>query len=351
MRILIMAGGTGGHVFPALAVAERLRDAGHEVVWMGTRDGLEARVVPANDFPIVWIRIHGLRGSGLSRLFTAPLVLLRALVQAIAALRRVRPAVVLGMGGFAAGPGGLAAWLLRRPLVIHEQNAAAGLTNRWLARLATRSLQAFPGALPEAEVVGNPVRAGFSTLADPAQRAAQREAIHLLVLGGSLGAKALNERVPAALAQMPVERRPQVWHQGGRTVEVATASYSESGVAARIDAFIEDMPEAYAWADLVVCRAGAMTVAELAAAGVAAVFVPFPYATDDHQSRNAEYLVRAGAAERIAESDLDIQTLAATLSRLSDREQLLRMAQAARQAATPNACARIADTCLEVARP
>lgn len=352
MKILIMAGGTGGHVFPALAVAQSLRGAGHEVVWMGTREGLEARIAPEHGFDVEWIRVHGLRGTGLRRWLTAPLVLARALIQALAALRRQRPAVVLGMGGFAAGPGGVAAWLLRRPLVIHEQNAAAGMTNRWLARFARLRLQAFPGALAGAETVGNPVREGFACLPPPEARAALRDGpIHLLVLGGSLGARALNERLPAALARLPAARRPLVRHQGGRSVEVAEAAYAAAGVEAHIEAFIDDMPSAYGWADLVVCRAGAMTIAELAAAGVAAVLVPFPYAADDHQARNADYLVRAGAAECVAESALSVDRLAERIDALSERGRLVAMGVAARAVAAPDAVRRIAQHCLEVARP
>jgi UDP-N-acetylglucosamine--N-acetylmuramyl-(pentapeptide) pyrophosphoryl-undecaprenol N-acetylglucosamine transferase len=349
MKVAIMAGGTGGHVFPALAVAERLRDLGHEVVWMGTRDGLEARVVPEQGFGIEWITIHGLRGRGLGRWLGAPLRLLRALVQALRILHRQRPAVVLGMGGFAAGPGGVAAWLLRQPLVIHEQNAAAGMTNRWLSRLARRGLQAFPGALPKAHTVGNPVRADFAHIPAPAQRLAGRTgAMRLLVLGGSQGARALNECVPQALAQVPPVQRPAVWHQGGRTLDTARTAYQAAGVQARLDAFIDDMPAAYAWADLVLCRAGAMTVAELAAAGVGAVLVPFPHATDDHQTRNAGFLVRAGAALLLPERELDTSRLAALVAQLgADRARLLAMAQAARAVASPGALEAIVEALLQ----
>ena len=351
LRALIMAGGTGGHVFPALAVAEALRESGHEVTWMGTREGLEAKLVPAAGIPMEWIVMHGLRGKGVLRVLSAPLRILRATWQALQAIRRVRPNVVLGMGGYAAGPGGLAAWLLRRPLVIHEQNAAAGMTNKALALLARRRLQAFPGAISGAEVVGNPVRKQFSALPAPAQRFAGRQGpLRLLVMGGSLGAKALNERVPQALAQIDPAVRPEIWHQGGRTVEVARAAYAAGGIDARVDDFISQVDEAYAWADLVVCRAGAMTVAELAAAGCAALLVPFPYAVDDHQTRNGEFLVQAGAAEMIQERDLDIATLQQALRRLlGDRASLQRMAEQARAAAQPDSLARITEICLEVA--
>ncbi|MGH8561955.1 MAG: undecaprenyldiphospho-muramoylpentapeptide beta-N-acetylglucosaminyltransferase, partial [Nevskiales bacterium] len=293
-----MAGGTGGHVFPALAVAERLRELGHRVVWMGTQAGLEARVVPAHGLPIEWITIAGVRGKGLLTLLLAPLELLRALLQAIGILRRYRPQVVIGLGGFVAGPGGFAAWLLGRPLIIHEQNAIAGLTNRLLARLARRVLEAFPDTFPVSGkrlTVGNPVRPEIAALPPPEQRLAGRSgAVRMLVLGGSLGALALNRGVPQALALLPPELRPDVRHQAGRTLDEANKAYAAAGLDIQPEAFIEDMAAAYAWADLLVCRAGALTVAELAAAGLPALLIPFPHAVDDHQSANAHYLVSAG---------------------------------------------------------
>lgn len=351
MKIVICAGGTGGHVFPALAVAKVLMRRGHEVVWMGTPDSFEARVVPQHGIRMELVRVQGLRGKGLTKLLGAPLLIARAVLDAIQVLRRQRPQLVLGMGGFAAGPGGLAAWLLRRPLMIHEQNAAPGLTNRVLARIASRVLEAFPNTFPDADTVGNPVRAGFAELPAPAQRLnANRGRAHLLVLGGSQGARALNEMLPAALAQMPESVRPLVRHQAGRTLDIATAAYARHGVEAEVPAFIEDMPAAYAWADLVVCRSGASTVAELAAAGSAALLVPFPHAVDDHQTRNGQYLVDAGAALMIAESQLDPAKLAAMLTELfQHRERLAMMATAARTAAWPAADERIADLCLQCA--
>ncbi|WP_420427280.1 undecaprenyldiphospho-muramoylpentapeptide beta-N-acetylglucosaminyltransferase [Algiphilus sp.] len=351
MKVLIMAGGTGGHVFPALAVAELLRAERHEVEWMGTAAGLEARVVPQHGIPLRTIDVRGLRGTGWRRLVVAPFAVLRAILQALTIVRRMQPAVVLGMGGFAAGPGGIAAWLLRRPLVIHEQNAAAGMTNRLLARFARRVLQAFPNALPGATSVGNPVRAAFTALPFPEQRFADRDGpLRLLVVGGSQGARALNERVPQALA-LGAPGHFEVWHQGGRTVEVAQQAYTEAGLAARVDAFIDDMAAAYAWADVVVCRAGAMTVAELAAAGVGAILVPFPAAVDDHQTRNGQHLVDRNAAVLIQEAVLTPQRLAETLQDIGNRDRLLQMAQAARAAAMPDSGQRIASACLEVARP
>ena len=350
MKIMIAAGGTGGHVFPGLAVAQVLRARGHEVVWMGTPDSFESRTVPKHGIEVRFVRVKGLRGKGALSWLGAPLRLLRALREALAVLRAERPDVLLGMGGFAAGPGGLAAWLSRRPLVIHEQNSIAGLTNRLLARIARRVLEAFPDTFERAETVGNPVRPGFAELADPAQRIGARSAPQVLVIGGSLGAKALNEMVPAALALMPPAQRPLVRHQGGRTVEAAQAAYAKHGVQGEVSAFIEDMPAAYAWADLVICRAGASTIAELAAAGCAALLVPFPHAVDDHQTRNGQYLVDAGAALMVPEHMLSPELLAEMLGGLlARREQLVTMGQAARNAAWPDAVNVIANACLEAA--
>lgn len=350
MKILIAAGGTGGHVFPALAVAKVLQRRGHSVVWMGAPNSFEARVVPTHGITIEFVRVTGLRGKGLLKMLTAPLLLCRAVFEAISILRRQRPQLVLGMGGFASGPGGLAAWLTRRPLLIHEQNAAPGLTNRLLARIANVVLEAFPHTFAGARTVGNPVRAGFAELPAPRQRYAEHESLapRLLVLGGSQGARALNEMVPAALALLPTDVRPQVRHQAGRTLDVAQAAYARHGVAAEVLPFIDDMPSAYAWADLVVCRAGASTIAELAAAGCAALLIPFPHAVDDHQTRNGQYLVDAGAALMVAEAALTPDTLADLLRGLfAHRRDLVTMASAARAAAWVAADERIADLCLE----
>ncbi|WP_029919183.1 undecaprenyldiphospho-muramoylpentapeptide beta-N-acetylglucosaminyltransferase [Nevskia soli] len=351
MKIMIAAGGTGGHVFPGLAVAAVLRSRGHEVVWMGTPDSFEARTVPKHGIEVRFVRVKGLRGKGALSWLGAPLRLLRALRDALAVVRSERPDVLLGMGGFAAGPGGLAAWLTRRPLVIHEQNSIAGLTNKLLARIARRVLEAFPRTFAGAETVGNPVRPGFAELADPAQRLGARGAPgQVLVIGGSLGAKALNEMVPAALALIPAAQRPLVRHQGGRTLEAAQAAYAKHGVSGEVTAFIDDMVAAYGWADLVICRAGASTVAELAAAGCAALLVPYPHAVDDHQTHNGQYLVDAGAALMVPEELLSPDLLAQMLIGLLDRrEQLVMMAQAARKAAWPNAVNVIADACIEAA--
>ncbi len=347
IKVMIMAGGTGGHVYPALAIADALRQQGHEVVWMGAPDSFESRAVPKQGIPMEFIRVSGLRGKGIGKLLSAPLVLLRALRDALAALRRQQPQLVLGMGGFAAGPGGVAAWLMRRPLLIHEQNAAAGMTNRLLARIATRVLEAFPNTFHHALTVGNPVRAGFAELPAPTQRLAREGVMRVLVIGGSQGSLALNTLVPKALSLMPETARPQVRHQAGRTLERAQQSYADAGVSASVEAFIDDMPAAYAWADLVICRSGASTVAELAAAGCAALLVPFPAAVDDHQTRNGEYLVAAGAAQLVQERDLNPELLAALLgTMLSDRAALARMGEAARSAAWTDATARIVAECL-----
>lgn len=348
MKILIMAGGTGGHVFPALAVAQELRAQGHEVIWMGAPDSFESRTVVPQGFEFETIDVRGLRGKGWRALLGAPLLIWRAVAQARQILLRRRPRVVLGMGGFASGPGGLAARLLRIPLVIHEQNAAAGLTNRCLALIASRVLEAFPRTFRGATTVGNPVRAAIAELPDPAQRFEERQApARVLVLGGSQGAKALNQLVPAALALLPDTQRPQIRHQAGRTYDVARAAYANAGVIARIESFIDDMPSAYAGADLVVCRSGASTVAELCAAGCAAVLVPFPYAVDDHQTANGRHLVEAGAAVMIQERELRPEGLAALLrDLLANRARLLQMARAARGCAWPDATREIAHIVL-----
>ena len=349
MKIAIAAGGTGGHVFPGLAVAEQLMALGHDVVWLGTEQGFEARVLADRPIAARWIRIAGVRGKGVSTLLAAPLRLLRAISECWLALRAERPDVLLGLGGFVAGPTGLAAWLRRIPLVIHEQNAAAGLTNRALSRIATVNLQAFPGAIAGAEVVGNPVRSSFASLPDPAVRQSDEgEPVRLLVVGGSQGAKALNQIVPAALARLPAALRPRVTHQGGRTVAVAEAAYAQAAVDADIIPFIDDIASAYATADLVVCRSGALTVAELAAAGCASILVPFPAAVDDHQTANAAYLADAGAALLMPEATLSPERLADALRPLlTDRARRLSMAQQARTLAWPDACQRIVDVCLQ----
>jgi UDP-N-acetylglucosamine--N-acetylmuramyl-(pentapeptide) pyrophosphoryl-undecaprenol N-acetylglucosamine transferase len=350
--VLIMAGGTGGHIFPGLAVAECLRAQGVPVAWLGAVGGMETQVVPAQRIELHTVRVGGLRGKGLATRLRAPLMLLRALCASLAVLRKVRPRSVLSMGGYVAGPGGMASWLLRRPLLVHEQNRVAGFTNRRLAGLARRVLAGFADALPQAEWVGNPVREAIATLPPPAQRMADRRGRpHLLVLGGSLGARALNLALPQALALLDPDQRPEVLHQcGTRGLDEARAAYASAGVEAQVTAFIDDMAAIYGWADLAVCRAGALTLAELSAAGLGALLVPFPHAVDDHQTRNAEVFVAVGAAEVKQESDLDIKMLAQRLAALlGDRRQLLAMAEAARTLAKPDAAQVIAQACLEVA--
>jgi UDP-N-acetylglucosamine--N-acetylmuramyl-(pentapeptide) pyrophosphoryl-undecaprenol N-acetylglucosamine transferase len=353
--VLIMAGGTGGHVFPALALARLLRARSREVIWLGTRRGLEARVVPAESIPVEWLAVGGLRGKGITTVLLAPWQLLRALWQALSVMRRHRPAVVVGMGGFVTGPGGLAAWLCRRPLLIHEQNAIAGYSNRCLAPLAREVLTAFPSAFPhlrKARLIGNPVRGDIAALPLPAQRFAGRSgAVRLLVVGGSLGALRLNQAVPRALALLARESaapRLEVRHQtGDKHLDTTRAAYGEAAVSADVTAFITDMAQALGWADLVVCRAGALTIAELAAAGVAAVLVPYPHAVDDHQTHNARFLVAAGAARLVADATLTPEVLVRELRDLcADRSRLLAMAEAARHVARPDAAEKLLDACL-----
>jgi UDP-N-acetylglucosamine--N-acetylmuramyl-(pentapeptide) pyrophosphoryl-undecaprenol N-acetylglucosamine transferase len=349
--VLIMAGGTGGHVFPALALARLLRAASHEVVWLGTRAGLEARVVPAENIAIEWLSMSGLRGKGAATVVLAPFKLLQSIWQALRILRRRRPALVVGFGGFVTGPGGVAAWLTRRPLVIHEQNAIAGYSNRVLAHLARSVLCAFPHAFPagiEARVVGNPVRAEIVMQPPPSQRFAKRQgALRLLIVGGSLGAARLNTVVPFAIRDSGLDLH--VRHQAGeRGIDAARKAYAEAGVAADVSPFINDMAQAYADADLVICRAGALTISELAAVGVAAVLVPFPAAVDDHQTVNAQFLVREGAAVLIADRDLTPQRLASELRVLCEgRGKLLAMAERARLLARPHAAEQLAAACHE----
>jgi UDP-N-acetylglucosamine--N-acetylmuramyl-(pentapeptide) pyrophosphoryl-undecaprenol N-acetylglucosamine transferase len=349
--ILIMAGGTGGHVFPGLAVADEMRGRGWNVVWMGARSGLEARLVPARGYPVAWIRATALRGKGLAAKLLLPLNLLIGFWQSASAILRHRPDVVLGMGGYVAFPGGMMASLLARPLAVHEQNAIAGLTNRVLAGVADKSLAAFPGALKNAEWIGNPVRAEIAAIADPATRYAGRSGpLRILVVGGSLGAQALNEIVPKALGLMAAPDRPVVTHQaGGRNLESLRLNYANAKVDGELVAFIEDMAQRYAEADLVICRAGAITIAELSAGGMASVLVPFPHAVDDHQSANARFLSERGAAILLPQSGLTPENLSQLLGAL-DRPKLLEMARRARALGKPEAARIVADRCVELAR-
>ena len=354
--VLIMAGGTGGHVFPALAVADELRSRGIPVVWLGTKTGIESRLVPQAGYPIEWMSITGLRGKNTLTLLLAPVRISMACWQALAVLLRRKPCAVLGMGGFASGPGGLMAWLIRKPLLVHEQNAIAGMTNKILARFADVVLQAFPAVFKNAKTTGNPVRQSICEIKDPESRFSQRAAqqhsqqqkLRLLVIGGSLGAVKLNEIVPLALTEINKDERPEVIHQTGlKNIESAKTAYSDAGVAAKVEAFIDDMPAVYEWADLVICRAGAMTVFELAAAGIASILVPYPYAVDDHQTHNAYYLEKTGAAIIKQQDELSTDWLVDVIKDFSrNRKKLLDMAVAARKLAIPGSAKTIADACL-----
>ena len=356
-RVLVMAGGTGGHVFPGLVVAERLRAANIDVSWLGTRRGIESKLVPSSGIPLNYLSVEGVRGRGVLALLRAPLMLLKSLVQAWLILSEVKPQVVLGMGGFASGPGAVAARIRCIPLVIHEQNSVAGTTNRMLAKMATKVLQAFPHSLPEAECCGNPVRAEIAAIAAPQQRLAQRQGpVKMLVLGGSRGALALNKLVPQALAILAPEERPQVLHQTGEAHFAATdeiyqqQDFGNYNQQLQRVAFIDKIEQAYAWADFVICRSGALTVAELTSVGLASLLIPFPYAIDDHQTTNGELLVNCGAARLVQERDLSAQRLAEQIQYFCQSpERRLSMAVAARSLAKNHAAERVAAVCREVA--
>ena len=344
---LIMAGGTGGHIFPGLAVAHELRASGWEVVWMGARGGMEERLVPPHGYRTAWIRARAARGRGLVQKLLLPANLLLSFWESLRALRRIRPDVVLGLGGYVAFPGGMMASLLGRPFALHEQNAIAGLANRVLAQVCDKVMVAFPGALKDAEWTGNPVRADIAAIAPPEARFAGRQGpLRLLVVGGSLGAQALNEALPKALALLP--ERPLVVHQSGEKHLAALKShYAAAGVEGELLAFIDDMARRYAEADLVVCRAGAVTVAELSAGGMASILVPFPHAVDDHQTANARFLADQGAALLIQQRELTPEKLAALIGSL-DRAKLLDMARKARALGKPEAAQLVARRCIQL---
>ncbi len=348
--ILIMAGGTGGHIFPALAVAEKMREQGWRVVWLGNPDGMEARLVPQHGFEMVKLKFAALRGKGLLRKLLLPLNLLKGFWQALKAIRVVQPNVVLGMGGYITFPGGMMASLLGKPLVVHEQNSVAGLANRVLAGVADRIVTGFPDVLKKSVWAGNPVRPDIARIASPAERFADRTgALRLLVIGGSLGAQALNEMVPRGMALLGESDQPQIVHQAGeKHLDALKANYAAVGVQAHCVSFIEDMAGAYEWADLVICRAGALTIAELAAAGVASILVPFPHAVDDHQTGNAKFLVNVGGAFLLPQPDLTPESIA--LIRNYSRGQLLEMAEKARSLAKPDAAEEVANICAESAK-
>ena len=348
--ILVMAGGTGGHIFPALAVAEKMRERGWRVVWLGNPDGMEARLVPQHGFEMVWVKFAALRGKGLLRKLLLPLNLLKGFWQAQKAIRLVQPDVVLGMGGYITFPGGMMASLFGKPLVVHEQNSVAGLANRVLAGVADKIATGFPEVLSKGVWAGNPVRPEIAQIAPPAERFAERSgALRLLVIGGSLGAQVLNEMVPQGMALLGENEQPQIVHQAGeKHLEALKANYAAVGVQAHCVSFIEDMAGAYEWADLVICRSGALTVAELAAAGVASILVPFPHAVDDHQTGNARFLVNVGGAFLLPQNELTPEAIA--LIRNYSRSQLLEMAEKARSLAKPDATEEVANICAESAK-
>jgi len=348
--IMIMAGGTGGHIFPALAVAHKMRDAGWRVVWLGNPEGMEARLVPQHGFEMVNLKFAALRGKGILRKLLLPVNLLKGFWQARQAIRQVQPDVVLGMGGYITFPGGMMASLLGKPLVIHEQNSVAGLANRVLAGVADRIVTGFPDVLKKGVWAGNPVRPEIAKIAPPAERFAERTgALRVLVIGGSLGAQALNEMVPKGMALLAESEQPQIVHQAGeKHIEALKANYAAVGVQAHCVSFIEDMAGAYEWADLVICRAGALTVAELAATGVASILVPFPHAVDDHQTGNAKFLVNVGGAFLLPQTELTPESIA--LIRNYSRGQLLEMAEKARSLAKPDATEEVATICAESAK-
>lgn len=348
--IVVMAGGTGGHVFPALAVARRLAESGYRVIWIGNRSGIEAELVPKYGFEMAWVSFSGLRGKGWLPKLLLPFNLLVAFWQSLAILLRLEPRAVIGFGGYISFPAGMMASLLGRPLIVHEQNAIAGLANKVLAKLADAVFTAFPDTLPRGVWSGNPVRKEIAALAEPGVRYATRSGpLRVLVVGGSLGALALNQALPKALALLPAESRPQVTHQSGaQHIEGLRQAYAAAGVSAATFAFIDNMATSYGDADLVICRAGAMTVAEVACAGVAALFVPYPFAVDDHQTANAEFLFKAGAALLVQQTELSPQWLAARLRDLT-RQDCLALAKKARALAKPEATGDVAKACIALA--
>ena len=348
-RLLVMAGGTGGHVFPGLAVAKQLQSEGWEIRWLGTEDRMEADLVPKHGIEIDFIKVKGLRGQGLKKLLIAPFQIIGAILQAKKHIQAWQPDVVLGMGGYVSGPGGIAAWLSGIPVVLHEQNAVAGLTNQWLSKIAKRVFQAFPGAFPTAEVVGNPVREDVCQLPHPKERFAERNGpIRLLVMGGSQGARILNTTLPEALSKL--NHQVEIWHQAGKGNQesVSEAYHSNGLLTAKVTEFIDDVAEAYAWADVLVCRSGALTVSEVSAAGVGCVFIPFMH-KDRQQALNADHLVQCGAAKMIEQQDLTVQSLVDTLNGL-ERPKLLEMACNARNAAIIDADVRVATAIKSLAK-
>ena len=356
-RVMIMAGGTGGHVFPALAVAEILMANNVDVSWLGTRKGIESELIPQRGIDLNYLNIEGLRGRGLLALIRAPFKLLSSVLQACSVISQFNPSVVLGMGGFASGPGAVAAKLKGIPLVIHEQNSVAGTTNKLSAKLATKIMQGFPNTFKQAEWCGNPIRSEIAALHHDSGRLVNRTGpLHVLILGGSRGALAINKMIPQALAAIDSQHRPEILHQvGDKHLELTKSLYLEQGhdidsSAISIVPFIDKMDEAYAWADFVICRAGALTVAELTAVGLGAFLIPFPYAIDDHQTVNGQWLVDSGAAEMLSESNSTAEKLADYIKQIANkRDQCVAMSQCAKKIAKLGAAERVAEVCLEVA--
>lgn len=349
-KVMLMAGGTGGHIYPALACAEKFLEKGITVEWIGSAGGMEERIVPQHDIHLHTLSIKGVRGKGVLGLLAAPLRIAHSIGQALAVLRRAKPDLVLGMGGFVAGPGGIAAKMLRIPVVVHEQNAVGGTTNKLLGKVANVRLQAFDGALPNALTVGNPVRGAILNQLTRKPREDSARPLRLLVVGGSLGAKAINDLVPELLANWTQSVRLDVWHQtGAKNIEAVQVQYQALDVDARVDAYIEDMNQAYYWADLVLCRAGAMTVSELAIAGLPSILVPYPHAIDDHQTKNAQVLEKAGAAFLVPQPRLTLNALTDILtSCVTHQDKLIKMAEKAKTVALPEATQTVVSHCIRL---
>lgn len=349
-RVVIMAGGTGGHIYPALACAQSFKDKGLDVQWLGSKGGMEESLVPKYDIELHSLSIKGVRGKGALGLLAAPFRILHAIGQAVAVLQKIKPDVVLGMGGFVAGPGGVAARLLGIPLAIHEQNAVAGTTNKLLSKLSSVRLQAFDGALSNAVSVGNPIRNDILEQRVRVSRSGTARPLRLLVVGGSLGAQAINDVMPEVLAEWPFSQRLDVWHQTGiRNFEAVSELYKEAKVDARVEAYLDNMDQAYYWADIVLCRAGAMTVSELAVAGLPSILVPYPHAIDDHQTANARYLEKVGAAYLLPQPQLSCEKIISLLSEFVEgEEKLLKMGEQAKLVAHPNATRDVVAHCLRL---